>query len=75
MTVGEPRIDAPRAVDQLAWWVQHGEELRLENERLRGEVGSLWAELNRLHGQFRYALRIAHIDGPVSDGPQTGAST
>lgn len=33
--MGEPAIDAPRAVDQLAWWVQHGEELRMENERLR----------------------------------------
>jgi hypothetical protein len=36
--MGEPRIDAPRAVDQLAWWVQHGEELRLENEQLRREL-------------------------------------
>jgi hypothetical protein len=33
--MGEPRIDAPRTVDQLAWWVQHGEEQRLELERMR----------------------------------------
>lgn len=36
--MGEPAIDAPRTVDQLAWWVGHGEEQRLEIERLRAEL-------------------------------------
>lgn len=40
--MGEPRIDAPRAVDQLAWWVRHGEELRLEVERLREAGDALY---------------------------------
>jgi hypothetical protein len=70
--MGEPAIDAPRVVDQLAWWVQHGEELRMEVERLREQERTLREFVVDTFGLEQSALlvaeyRRAHIDGKECD--------
>lgn len=66
--MGEPAIDAPRAVDQLAWWVQHGEELRMEVEQLREQEATLRGFIVDTFGLEQSALLVAQWRRTHSDG-------
>lgn len=74
--MGEPVIDAPSAVDQLAWWVQHGEELRQEVDMQKAKQKYLFGKAERLEAE-NIRLKAA-VDGlavrlaALIDGSQEG---